>query len=95
MVSASSIIGTGGISTPLQITLFGAITNLAAADFVLPDNRPFIICNDTDLPITLNVIPAASTTGDYVAKRFQPGDNAYLVRKIQSTALANTLLWGY
>lgn len=94
-MSSTSLVGTGGVATSLQLSMIGPVTNLAAANFKLPESHPFVICNETDTAIVLEVIPAASQTGAFVTKRFQPGDNAYLVREIKLTALANSLVWGY
>jgi len=94
-MSSTSLVGTGGVSTSLQLSMIGSVTNLGAANFKLEDSHPFVICNDTDTAIILEVIPAASKTGAFVTKRFQPGDNAYLVKEIKLTALENTLIWGY
>lgn len=94
----------GHFPMPLQLALFGPITGLNAFNFLLPGNTAFLVKNDTSttiydgvtegVDVTLEVIPAASETDDYVTVIFEYGWNPMLIRGIKATATACTLVWG-
>lgn len=83
------------LKVSLQVSVFDRITNLASADFELPKKQPFLVSNEALTTVTLEVIPAASKTDEFVPKKFYPGDNPYLIRKVKKTAQATELIWGY
>ena len=75
--------------------MFGAVTNLATADFSLTGNQQFNIKNEGDEAGTLEVIPADDETETFVSTKFDPGWNVEAVRKIKTNAASMTLKWGY
>ena len=83
-----------GVQLIVQASNFGVITNLGTANFKLPGNKPFTITNEhaTD-SVTLEVIPAGSSTGEFVPKVFKPGDSTFVVKEVKLNATAITLLW--
>lgn len=86
----------GRVTIP-QITNFGAVTNLDTADFTLTGNEIFVVKNDNEAAVTLEVMPA---DGDaYVSTSFAPGWNMELVKAIKTnTTITSTergnLKWG-
>lgn len=70
-----------------------AIANLASQDFSLPDDEPFIIKNDNDDVVILEV---KYIDGDdtWVSTKFQVGWNPDIVKAIKTTATGGALLWG-
>jgi hypothetical protein len=89
---------------PLQVTNFAPITGLDESNFALPNNSPFLVKNDTateiyenvleGVDVTLEVIPAASETNEWVPVIFRYDWNPMLVRAVKATATECTLIWG-
>jgi hypothetical protein len=82
-----------GVRTSLQISAFGAVTGLSAANFSLAEKKAFLIKNDGTENVTLEVLPAVGST--WVETVFQPGWNPEIVQMIRKNANSLTLLWGY
>jgi hypothetical protein len=77
----------------LQISKFGTVTNLSSANFSLSGNHPFLIKNDGEAAVTLEVMPESGSA--YVSTVFQVGWNPEIVKSIKKTSGGGTLLWGY
>lgn len=77
----------------MQVSKFGAVTNLASENFSLAGAQPFLIKNDGTENVTLEVMPNHGTA--YVSTVFQPGWNPEIVKAIKKTSEGGTLLWGY
>jgi len=77
----------------LQVSYFGSISNLASQNFSLTNYKPFLIKNDGDDNVTLEVKPYKGSA--WVETVFAPGWNPEIVKEIKSTANGGTLLWGY
>ena len=84
-----------GTGTSLQVSRFGAVTNLATADFALSGNQQFNIKNEGTEEVTLEVIPADVETETFVSTKFAVGWNEEIVRKIKTNVASMTLKWGY
>lgn len=84
-----------GTGTSLQVPRFGAVTDLATADFALPGNQQFNIKNEGTEDVTLEVIPADEESETFVSTKFAVGWNEEIVRKIKTNAASMTLKWGY
>lgn len=84
-----------GTQDSLQVSMFGAVTDLATADFALTGNQQFNIKNDGTEAVTLEVIPADVETETFVSTKFAVGWNEEIVRKIKLNTASLTLLWGY
>jgi hypothetical protein len=90
----TALMGASGAVNSLQIGVMGVVTNLAAADFKLTDNLPFVIKNDGADAVTLSVMPLNGST--YISTVFQVGWNPEIVKAIQLNAGAGiTLKYGY
>lgn len=77
----------------IQVSKFGAVTNLESANFDLANDHPFLIKNDGTETVTLEVMPLHGT--DYVSTKFAVGWNPEIVKAIKKTSGGGTLLWGY
>lgn len=77
----------------MQVSKFGSVTNLASANFELSDNQPFLVKNENDDAVTLEVLPLFGTT--WVNVKFYAGWNPEIVLKIKKSSGGGTLLWGY
>ena len=81
-----------------QVSLWAAITDLGTADFTLSGNKVFVIKNENEDAVSLEVMPADGTA--YVATKFYPGWNMELVKAVKTNTtltageLAN-LKYGY
>lgn len=84
-----------GTQDALQVSMFGAVTNLATADFSLPGNQQFQVKNEGTSAVTLEVIPADDEAETFVSTSFDPGWNVEAIRKIKTNAASMTLKWGY
>jgi len=84
-----------GTQDALQVSMFGAVTDLDTADFALAGNQQFNIKNDGADTVTLEVIPADAADDTFVSTKFAVGWNEEIVRKIKTNAASLTLLWGY
>lgn len=82
-----------GERTSVQISAFGAVTGLSAANFSLPKKTNFLIKNDGEEAVTLEVLPAIGSA--WVETVFQPGWNPEIVQMIRKNSEELTLLWGY
>jgi hypothetical protein len=82
-----------GVRTSEQVSKFGGITGLDEGDFVLSDGAAFLVKNDNDEAVTLEVLPVKGTA--WVETKFAPGWNPELVWQIKQNATATNLLWGY
>ncbi len=81
-----------------QVAKFGDIdiSELATNNFKLPDGNSFVIKNEGSAIVTLEVIPAASETGEFVSCAFDVGWNPELIREIKAASLSNVhIKWGY
>jgi len=83
----------GSNTVSLQVPNFGAVTDLETDNFSLPDDAPFVIKNDNDEPVTLEVIPAGGSA--FVETVMAVGWNPEIVKEIKTTAGGGSLLWGY
>jgi len=85
-------------NTPDQIGVCGAITNLATADFEVDNGQHFIIDNENEEAVVLEVKFARMDT--FVSKKIYPGPNLFLLKAIKQNEvltapeLAN-LKYGY
>jgi hypothetical protein len=84
-----------GTQDALQPSMFGAVTNLATANFSLPGNQQFQVKNEGTAAVTLEVIPADDETETYVSTVFDPGWNVEVVRKIKLNTASLSLKWGF
>ena len=69
------------------------ITNLASADFIMEEG--FLVKNDNDNAVELDVKYIGDPTGTWVTTKFQPGWNPDVLVAIKQTANGGTLLWGF
>lgn len=74
----------------MQIGNAEAVTNLATQDFVPTTGTPFLIKNDGDSAVTLEVKYANGT--DWVSTVFQVGWNPDMVKAIKTNATAGITL---
>ncbi|MDR1348308.1 MAG: hypothetical protein LBJ63_07805 [Prevotellaceae bacterium] len=79
----------------LQIGKMGVVENLASSDFFLDSGQSFLIKNDSDDAVTLEVQLAAMKSGEFVSTIFDTGWNPELVKKIKTNSTDVRLKWGY
>ena len=78
-----------------QIGTMGEIT-VRGGLFSLPDGQCFLIKNDGESAVTLEVQLAGMTDGMFVATRFDVGWNPEIVRVVkQAPTTGANLKWGY
>jgi hypothetical protein len=83
-----------GEMNSLQIARMGIIENLLNADFSLTDGNSFLIKNDGDDPVELEV-QLAAMGDEFISTIFDTGWNPEIVRKIKQTSDEVNLKWGY
>lgn len=89
----TQLVDTEGRSVRLQLPNFGHVVGLGEADFTMEDSLPFLIKNDNEESVTLEVIPAGGE--DYVETIFAVGWNPEIVKAIKTTQSGGSLLWGW
>ena len=88
----SQIINPDGNVVRLQVSNFG-ILDISESDFSFENDRPFLLKNDNNASIALEVMPAG---GDqYVETVFGVGWNPEVIISVKAKALGGSLLWGY
>ena len=84
-----------GKTMSLQFGNWGKITGLNAEDFSLPGNMAFLVCNESDDDVYLDVYNAENVLIENV--RFRPGYDPRMIIKInQNAGLSSgvSLIWG-
>ena len=79
----------------LQIAKMGAVENLAGEDFYLADGSSFLVKNDGENAVELEVQLAAMENGEFVSTIFDTGWNPELVKRIKRNSAEMQLKWGY
>jgi hypothetical protein len=79
-----------------QVAKMGTIS-IASGNFKLENGQSFLIKNDGDSPVFLNVkLAAMDDNDDYVTTRIDCGWNPELIKEVAQDASLNVnLKWGY
>jgi hypothetical protein len=82
------------IITSEQISKMGYITNVSSDDFTIENENIFLIKNEGDEPVSLDVV-LSGDRNTVINVLFYPGWNPELVRVIkQTSANVSNLKWG-
>lgn len=85
-----------GETISAQVSNFGPITGLTERNFKLEDGNAFLIKNDGSAAVELEVLPAGSTTGQFISTKFECGWNPEIIKEVKVTSLAMlNLKYGY
>ena len=76
----------------LQFGNWGRVTNLENQDFRLNNDEPFLIINEADEDVYLDVINPKYELVENV--RFRQGGNPLLIRRIKQYTGSSNLIWG-
>lgn len=78
----------------LQFGSWGRVTNLAEKDFTFGEDTPFLVCNESDEDVFLDVLTAEGMLVENA--RFRPGYDPKMITCIkQNVGVADdVLLWG-
>jgi len=88
----SQIVNPDGEIVRLQVSNFG-ILDISESDFSFENNRPFLLKNDNNASVTLEVMPAGGD--EYIETVFGIGWNPEVIISVKAKALGGSLLWGY
>jgi hypothetical protein len=84
-----------GDAVSMQISTMGEIINLVDSNFSLPAKTPFLIKNDGNECVSLEIRLIGMPEGTFIQTKFEVGWNPELIREIKQTSEVATLKYGY
>lgn len=79
----------------LQVSKMGEINDLTTADFSLQNDTGFLIKNDEEISVELDVTLLGMEKGEFVFTKFKPGWNPELVKCVKQNLSGMDLKYGY